>query len=139
MDHHKGLIFMQQVDGFEEGNIWPQTDRYLYSTLYKYKKNDAGFIRGYHFGAGANGRATGDAAIGESLKEAMTEPGPWRMNLYAFGECLPYADNRITLNTIKKIIGEDQSLLSIVNSKKMKSPCMRNRNYRQGNDGSSRL
>ena len=28
------------------------------------------------------------------------------MSLYAFGECLPYADNRITLrSTIKKILG----------------------------------
>jgi choline dehydrogenase-like flavoprotein len=32
----------------------------------------------------------------------MTEAGGWQMNLYAFGECLPYADNRITLNQHKK-------------------------------------
>ena len=28
----------------------------------------------------------------------MTELGPWQMNLYAFGETLPYPDNRITLD-----------------------------------------
>jgi len=37
-----------------------------------------------------------------ALKEAMTEPGGWRMGLYAYGECLPYVDNRITLNHDKK-------------------------------------
>ena len=40
--------------------------------------------------------------IGASLKEALSEPGPWQMSLYAFGECLPYTDNRITLNRNKK-------------------------------------
>lgn len=40
--------------------------------------------------------------MGAELKEALTEPGPWNMSLYAFGECLPYADNRITLDHSKK-------------------------------------
>ena len=40
--------------------------------------------------------------IGESLKDALTAPGPWRMNVYGYGECLPYADNRVTLDTSKK-------------------------------------
>ena len=62
-----------------------------------------GFIRGYHFGGSASGPAgNGDAIIGAALKEAMSEPGPWQMGLYAFGECLPYADNRITLDNNKK-------------------------------------
>jgi choline dehydrogenase-like flavoprotein len=32
----------------------------------------------------------------------MSEPGEWRMSMYGFGECLPYPDNRITLNHDKK-------------------------------------
>jgi len=32
----------------------------------------------------------------------MSEPGAWQIGLYAFGECLPYADNRVSLNTNKK-------------------------------------
>ena len=43
-----------------------------------------------------------DAPIGAELKEAMTEPGGWQMGMYAFGECLPYAENRVTLNNDKK-------------------------------------
>jgi len=41
-------------------------------------------------------------AIAPALKQAMATPGGWRMNLYAFGECLPYGDNRVTLNHDKK-------------------------------------
>ena len=40
--------------------------------------------------------------IGAALKNAMTEPGRWEMGIYAYGECLPYADNRITLDPDKK-------------------------------------
>jgi choline dehydrogenase-like flavoprotein len=36
------------------------------------------------------------------LKVAVQHPGPWRMNFGGFGECLPYADNRVTLNTQEK-------------------------------------
>ena len=53
--------------------------------------------------ASASGpRQQSDTPIGAALKEAMTEPGGWQMGLYAFGECLPYAENRITLNHDKK-------------------------------------
>jgi choline dehydrogenase-like flavoprotein len=40
--------------------------------------------------------------FGEELKNAMTKPGAWKIGITGFGECLPYADNRVTLNTDKK-------------------------------------
>ena len=46
--------------------------------------------------------------MGAELKEALCEPGPWQMSMNAYGECLPYADNRITLDEAKKIIGDGQ-------------------------------
>jgi len=36
----------------------------------------------------------------------MSAPGNWQMSLYAFGECLPYADNRVALNHDKKTSGQ---------------------------------
>jgi choline dehydrogenase-like flavoprotein len=60
------------------------------------------FLRGYHFGGNAYRGKQDDNQIGERLKQAMATPGRWQMNLYAFGECLPYADNRVTLNPDKK-------------------------------------
>jgi choline dehydrogenase-like flavoprotein len=32
------------------------------------------------------------------MKTGMREYGPWRFNMGAFGECLPYEDNRVLLN-----------------------------------------
>ena len=40
--------------------------------------------------------------IGEELKEALSVPGKWQVSLGGYGECLPYADNRITLDKNKK-------------------------------------
>ena len=104
MDHHKGLSITADVDGFEEWVTHGRRPTPLFIPRFvNMNEQTPGFIRGYHFGASASRpRQQGDAAMGEELKQALTEPGLWRMNMYAFGECLPYADNRITLNTNKK-------------------------------------
>jgi len=41
-------------------------------------------------------------SLGAELKEAVQTPGPWNISIGAFGECLPYQDNRVTLNKDKK-------------------------------------
>jgi len=48
------------------------------------------------------GRKQDNNDVGAALKDAMSEPGGWHINMYAFGECLPYAENRVTLNHDKK-------------------------------------
>ena len=40
--------------------------------------------------------------IGAGLKDAIVEPGGWRIGMTAFGEMLPHHDNRIFLNKDKK-------------------------------------
>lgn len=104
MDHHKGLVISADVDGFEDKYYYGRRPTNIYIPRFQnIKEKTPGFIRGYHFGGSAyRSRQQGDAAIGAALKEALSVPGPWRMNLYAFGECLPYADNRITLDHSKK-------------------------------------
>lgn len=104
MDHHKGLSASASVEGFEDMYYYGRRPTNIYIPRFKnVKQKDAGFLRGYHFGGNAYRRQQqNDNAIGAVLKESMTEPGGWQMGLYAFGECLPYADNRITLNQDKK-------------------------------------
>jgi hypothetical protein len=104
MDHHKGLSLNADVDGFEEWVTHGRRPIPLFIPRFiNMKEQTTDFIRGYHFGASASRpRQQGDAEIGGSLKEALTTPGPWRMNVYGYGECLPYADNRVTLDTSKK-------------------------------------
>ncbi|WP_334163927.1 GMC family oxidoreductase, partial [Phenylobacterium sp.] len=40
--------------------------------------------------------------FGAERKQALTQPGPWGVRLGGFGEILPYADNRMTLNPAVK-------------------------------------
>lgn len=104
MDHHKGLTISADVEGFEDSYYYGRRPTNVYIPRFRnVTEQQPNFLRGYHFGGGAyrQPQASG-APIGAALKEALSEPGPWRMNLYAFGECLPYADNRITLNKDKK-------------------------------------
>ena len=104
MDHHKGLSIVGHVDGFEDSYYYGRRPTNIYIPRFRnVTERQPAFLRGYHFGGGASRvQQAGEASIGVELKEALTEPGPWQMNLYAFGECLPYAENRITLNTDKK-------------------------------------
>jgi len=40
--------------------------------------------------------------IGGEFKDALSEPGPWTMGITAFGETLPYHENKISLDKSKK-------------------------------------
>jgi choline dehydrogenase-like flavoprotein len=104
MDHHKGISITADIDGFEDKYYYGRRPTNIYVPRFKNiteKAND--FLRGYQFGGNASrGRQDTDALMGALLKEALTEPGGWTMGLYAFGECLPYADNRVVLNHDKK-------------------------------------
>ena len=104
MDHHKGLSFSANVEGLEDTYYYGRRPTNVYIPRFRnVKDNIPGFIRGYHFGGSAHRpRQAADAVIGAELKETLSEPGPWRMSLYAFGECLPYPENRITLDHNKK-------------------------------------
>ena len=104
MDHHKGLVASANVEGFEADYYYGRRPTNIYIPRFQnIGKKDANFLRGYHFGGNAHrNRQTHDEGIGAEFKESLTELGNWQMSLYAFGECLPYADNRITLNTSEK-------------------------------------
>jgi choline dehydrogenase-like flavoprotein len=60
----------------------------------------ADYIRGFGY-QGGGGRFGWDRdvpGLGAERKTAMSQPGPWGFRLGGFGEILPYADNRVTLN-----------------------------------------
>lgn len=104
MDHHKGISVTAMVDGFEDMYYYGRRPNPLYIPRFRNIKGDtAGFLRGYHMNANAF-RITPEPQgeqIGADYKDALTEAGPWKIQLYAYGECLPYQDNRITLNKQK--------------------------------------
>jgi choline dehydrogenase-like flavoprotein len=60
------------------------------------------FVRGYGMQGGASRsdwtQAIGEMSYGKELKEAIVKPGGWQIGINCFGECLPYHENKMTLN-----------------------------------------
>lgn len=106
MDHHKGISINADVEGFEDSYYSGRRPTNIYIPRFKNLfSQEKDFLRGFHFaGSASRARGIGSNGIGVELKESMSEAGEWRINLYAYGECLPYADNRITLNNSKQDI-----------------------------------
>ncbi|HYG18981.1 MAG TPA: GMC family oxidoreductase [Ohtaekwangia sp.] len=107
MDHHKQAGARADVEGFESEYYFGRRPNGLYVPRFRNvtdRRQD--YLRGFGLMGGAsrggwNAHTTGDE-IGESLKQAVQEPGPWSIGFTGFGECLPYAENRVTLNTTLK-------------------------------------
>lgn len=104
MDHHKGISITAPVEGFLDSYYYGRRPTSAYIPRFRnVTDKTTEFLRGYNFGvSAARVPQQSNAAIGADLKEALTEAGDWHLGLYAFGECLPYADNRITLHNTKK-------------------------------------
>jgi choline dehydrogenase-like flavoprotein len=64
------------------------------------------YLRGFNLQGEASRsgwwRAFSQKTIGADLKNSVSQPGPWSIGFTGFGECLPYSENRITLNTDQK-------------------------------------
>jgi choline dehydrogenase-like flavoprotein len=103
MDHHKHVGASATVEGFEDQYYYGRRPTGIYVPRFRNlgeKRPD--YIRGFGYqGAASRGGWESQLltpSIGSSLKAAATAPGPWRIGLGAFGECLPYSKNRVTLN-----------------------------------------
>jgi choline dehydrogenase-like flavoprotein len=104
MDHHKGISANADVEGFEDSYYYGRRPTSIYIPRFKnITSQEKNFLRGFHFGGSAyRNRTSSEHPIGKEFKDDITEAGKWQMGMYAFGECLPYSDNRITLNKDKK-------------------------------------
>ncbi|RYD49996.1 MAG: GMC family oxidoreductase, partial [Sphingomonadales bacterium] len=60
-----------------------------------------GFRRGYGFQGGARRDPAPPQGFGAAMKQGMRNYGPWKFGMGAFGECLPYEDNRVSLHANK--------------------------------------
>jgi choline dehydrogenase-like flavoprotein len=60
-----------------------------------------GFKRGYGYQGSAGRNPAGPQGFGASMKHGMREYGPWSFSMGAFGECLPYEDNHVSLHPDK--------------------------------------
>jgi choline dehydrogenase-like flavoprotein len=65
-----------------------------------------GYLRGFGYQGSASRqgwqRAVREAGIGGDFKDRAAEPGAWQIGGMAFGEVLPYHENKVTLDRTKK-------------------------------------
>lgn len=107
MDHHKCMGISAAADGFDDQYYSGRKPVGINIPRFRnIKEKRTDFLRGYNHQGGASRaswwRAFTQKDIGEDLKKSVEHPGPWSVGFTGFGECLPYADNRITLNTAQK-------------------------------------
>jgi choline dehydrogenase-like flavoprotein len=64
------------------------------------------YLRGFGYQGGASrnnwSNLIAETVYGDGLKEAILKPGQWQIGMTAFGEFLPYDDNKVTLSSVKK-------------------------------------
>jgi choline dehydrogenase-like flavoprotein len=64
------------------------------------------YLRGFGYQGAANragwNREVAELSIGGDFKDALCEPGNWSIGMTAFGEMLPYHENKISLDNNKK-------------------------------------
>jgi choline dehydrogenase-like flavoprotein len=107
MDHHLGVGASGSVEGFEDKYIYGRRPNGIYIPRYRnYFGDKRDYLRGFGYQGGASrsgwSRNIPELSLGADFKDALTEPGGWRMGIGGFGETLPYHENKITLDKTKK-------------------------------------
>ncbi|MDQ8184683.1 GMC family oxidoreductase [Pelagicoccus sp. SDUM812002] len=106
MDHHFIVGANGVIDGFEDKYYSGRRPTGFYIPRFRNVNKEtmrSDFVRGYGYQGSASrlnwsrGIAEFDR-LGADLKADLLEPGPWRMGMGAWGEHLPYHDNKMTLD-----------------------------------------
>jgi choline dehydrogenase-like flavoprotein len=108
MDHHFRCGASGDVEGYEDKYYsgFRPTGFYIprFRNLPGDEKRD--YLRGFGYQGSASrqgwSREVKELSIGSDFKDLLSEPGPWRIGATAFGEILPYHENRIFLDKNKK-------------------------------------
>ena len=107
MDHHFRVGASADVEGYDDKWFYGRRPNGIYVVRYRNLFNDKrNYLRGFGYQGGASregwGREIAELNIGGEFKDALCEPGPWKMGMTAFGEMLPYHENKVTLDKNKK-------------------------------------
>lgn len=107
MDHHVGIDASGDVEGFEDKYYYGRRANGIYiprfRNLFGDKRN---YLRGFGYQGSASregwNRNVAEYSIGKNLKDILCEPGKWKFGIGAFGEMLPYHENKVMLDNSKK-------------------------------------
>lgn len=105
MDHHLGVGAYALVDEHQDDYYIGRRPGGMYIPRFrnldeKSKRSD--YLRGFGYQGAASRRnwrrGVAEMSYGESLKDDLVKPGPWVIGITGFGECLPYHENKISMN-----------------------------------------
>jgi choline dehydrogenase-like flavoprotein len=105
MDHTYRVGAMGRVEGYEDKYYKGRRPNGIYIPRYvnidEKTKTDK-FVRGFGY-QGGGGRANWGAGanqeqFGAEFKDSLMKPGPWEFFITGFAECLPYHENKVTLD-----------------------------------------
>ncbi|MFC6997179.1 GMC oxidoreductase [Rufibacter roseus] len=107
MDHHFRTGASGTMEGYEDKYYFGRRPNGIYIPRFRNVNGDKrDYIRGFGYQGSASrsnwGREIAEMNIGGELKDALSEPGEWRMGINAFGETLPYHENFVRLDKNKK-------------------------------------
>ena len=106
MDHHFRVGASGEMPGLEDRYYQGRRPNGIYIIRFRNLGDAASrhpdYVRGYGFQGGANraswGRGISGPTFGADLKQSLRDPAPWRMQIGAWCETLPRADNYVELS-----------------------------------------
>jgi len=107
MDHHFRVGAQAMVEGYDDKYYFGRRPAGFYLARFRNVGNDKrDYLRGFGYQGNASrsgwSRNIAELNIGGELKEALSMPGQWSIGMTGFGEILPYHDNTISLDPVKK-------------------------------------
>ncbi|NHF59494.1 GMC family oxidoreductase [Flavobacteriaceae bacterium TP-CH-4] len=104
MDHTYRVGAIGKVEGFDDKYYKGRRPNGIYIPRYwnidEKTKSDK-FLRGFGYQGGGyrGGNPANSEEFGADFKDGILKPGPWEFFITGFAECLPYHENKVTLNT----------------------------------------
>ena len=106
MDHHFRVGASGDYDGFNDKYYKGRRPNGIYVPRFRNLGDKASerkdYLRGFGYQGGASRRnwkaMIAELGFGTGLKEQLANPGMWRMGFGAFGEHLPYHENKVELD-----------------------------------------
>lgn len=103
MDHIFRVIIMGEIPGMTDYIEYGRRPGAVYIPRFRNLQGDegVGFTRGYGYQGGASRAPAAPQGFGAAMKHGMRGYDAWRFMMVAFGECLPYRDNQVSLSQEK--------------------------------------
>ncbi len=105
MDHHFRAGAFGYYEGFDDKYYKGRRPNGVYIPRFRNNDKKSGrkdYIRGFGYQGSASRtnwtRAIKEMSFGKEMKSEILLPGKWQMGLTGFGECLPYHENKVSLD-----------------------------------------